>query len=85
MSKFAQNRVFLFLEGDTINGFKWNLACKRRPRVYCLLPYLARIGKGGWTQDPLPEMWFFLSKLRHFSSFSPHRRHNTPIQMTLSL
>jgi len=45
MSTFVQNCGFLFPEGDTINGFKLNVACKCRPWV-CLLPNLAQISKG---------------------------------------
>jgi len=40
------------MEGDTINGFKWNLACECKPSVDCLLPNLARISKRDGLKSP---------------------------------
>ena len=48
--------LFLSLEG--INGFKWNLACKRRLWVYCLLLNFARISKRDGHKSQ-PQMWKF--------------------------
>jgi len=52
-----------------------------------ILPNVARIGKGRWAQESSsPKNVKIWSKLRHFGGFfAPHGRHNTPIQMKLSL
>jgi len=50
---------------------KWNLACKHRPWVYCVLPNLVWISKKEWAQEPPPkkvEIWW---KLRYFNVFCP--------------
>ena len=45
VSKFAQNCGFWPPEADTMNTFRWNLACHHRPCGYCLMPNLAWITK----------------------------------------
>jgi len=72
------------MEGDTINGFKWNLAHKQRPWAYCVLPNVAQIGKEDGHKIPhnVKKIW---SKLRYFGVFVPHQRCNTAIQVTFSL
>ena len=38
-------------EADRMKTFRWNLACQRRPYVYCLVPNLAWVSKGALLQE----------------------------------
>jgi len=54
--------------------------------VYGLLPNMARIGKGGWIQEPPKKICENLVEIATFRQyFPPHGRHNTQIHMKLSL
>jgi len=61
MSKVAQNCVFWPPESDTMNTFRWNLACKWRPWVCSSTRNLALIG----TEAPK------MSKFAHNCGFWP--------------
>ena len=70
MSKFAKKCGFWPPEADTINTFRWNLACKCRLWICSSSPNLAFTGKRGSIQEPpkcpnLPKLWFLATVSRH--------------------
>jgi len=77
MSTFAQNCIFRSWK-VTINGFKWNLACKHGPWVCCLLANLTHIGKGDGHKSPTKcEILVIITIFRQF--FCPTWRCNTSL------
>jgi len=73
MSKFAQNCGFWPAEADTMNTFRWNVACKCRPWVCSSRLNLALIGKRGSVgpyRTPknvkiCQKLWFLATGSRH--------------------
>ena len=51
MSKFAQSCGFWPPEADTMNAFRWNLACKWRPWVDSSTLHLTLVGKRESVQE----------------------------------
>ena len=68
--KNGKNLGFPPTECDRINRSRRNFARKHRLRVYCNIPNLALIGKGGWVQEP-PANCENLVEMAIFRRFCP--------------
>jgi len=69
ISEIAQNCSFSFLLGDTVNGFKWNLAYRHRPWSTFSCQIWLRLVKGIGTRAPKCDN---LVKIVIFRQFLPH-------------